>query len=129
MRKKALNGLRSTAVLLLVSDSSDSSRESDSFSLTTWMRYPYSVLSIFQSCTNAWPDPEFVNHGFPAWRAGTTTLFDVPAHRATQAGGIDSWLLKRLKIWTLLAFVNIFCICETSRHLGRVWPGGSIHAQ
>jgi hypothetical protein len=27
---------------------------------------------------------------YPAWRAGTTTLFDVPAHQAMQAGGIDS---------------------------------------
>jgi hypothetical protein len=68
----------------------------------------------------AWPKPEFVNfkeprnrsHGidsaslcslsrickpfkeprsrFPAWRAGTTTLFHVPARQATYAGGIDS---------------------------------------
>jgi hypothetical protein len=41
---------------------------------------------------------------FPAWRAGTTTLFDVPARQATQAGGIDSLesipgLLKRFQIW------------------------------
>jgi hypothetical protein len=28
---------------------------------------------------------------FPAWRAGTTTLFDVPACQAKWAGGIDSW--------------------------------------
>jgi hypothetical protein len=28
---------------------------------------------------------------FPAWWAGKTTLFDVPARQATQAGGIDSW--------------------------------------
>ncbi len=39
---------------------------------------------------------------FPAWRAGTTTLFDVPARQAT--GGIDSLesipeFLKRLQIW------------------------------
>jgi hypothetical protein len=27
---------------------------------------------------------------FLVWRTGTTTLFDVPAHQATQAGGIDS---------------------------------------
>ncbi len=26
---------------------------------------------------------------FPAWRAGTTTIFDVPVHQATLAGGID----------------------------------------
>jgi hypothetical protein len=40
---------------------------------------------------------------FPAWRAGTTTLFDVPAHQATWGGGIDSLesipgLLKHLQI-------------------------------
>jgi hypothetical protein len=40
---------------------------------------------------------------FPAWRAGTTTLFFVPARQATQLGGIDSsesilGLLKSLKI-------------------------------
>ncbi len=28
--------------------------------------------------------------GIPAWRAGTTTLFDVKARQATKAGGIDS---------------------------------------
>jgi hypothetical protein len=28
---------------------------------------------------------------FPGWRAGTTTLFFVPARHATKAGGIDSW--------------------------------------
>ncbi len=33
---------------------------------------------------------------FPAWRAGSTTLLDVPARQATQAG-----LLKRLQIRTL----------------------------
>jgi hypothetical protein len=46
------------------------------------------------------PEPEYVNilrsfkeprNRFPAWRAGTATLFYVPAHHATQAGGIDSW--------------------------------------
>jgi hypothetical protein len=26
---------------------------------------------------------------FPAWQAGTTTLFVVPARKATKAGGID----------------------------------------
>jgi hypothetical protein len=40
---------------------------------------------------------------FPTWKAGTTTLFDVTARKATKAGGIDSLesisgLLKRLKI-------------------------------
>ncbi len=38
----------------------------------------------------------------PAWWAGTTTLFDVPARQATLAGGIDSlesiMLLKHLQI-------------------------------
>jgi len=28
---------------------------------------------------------------FSAWRAGTITLFDVPARQATWAAGIDSW--------------------------------------
>ena len=31
---------------------------------------------------------------FPAWRAGNTTLFDVPACQATQSGGIDSYTPK-----------------------------------
>ncbi len=40
---------------------------------------------------------------FPVWRAGTATLFDVPASQATLAGGIDSLesipgLLKRQQI-------------------------------
>jgi hypothetical protein len=40
---------------------------------------------------------------FLAWRAATTTLFDLPARQATQAGGIGSLesiagLLKRLQI-------------------------------
>jgi hypothetical protein len=40
---------------------------------------------------------------FPAWRAGTITLFVAPARHATQAGGIESsesipGLLKRLQI-------------------------------
>jgi hypothetical protein len=40
---------------------------------------------------------------FPAWRAGTTTLFDVPVRQATKAGRIHSLesipgLLKRLQI-------------------------------
>ncbi len=42
-------------------------------------------------------EPEFENlfkepwNRFPTWRPGTTTIFDVPARQATQAGGIDSW--------------------------------------
>ncbi len=44
---------------------------------------------------------------FPAWRAGTTTLFVVPARQATQAGWIDSLesisgLYKRLQIRALV---------------------------
>ncbi len=40
---------------------------------------------------------------FPAWRAGTTSLFDVPARQATKAGGINSMksipgLLERFQI-------------------------------
>jgi hypothetical protein len=43
---------------------------------------------------------------FPAWRAGTTTIFVVPAHQATQAREIDALesipgLLKRLQIRAL----------------------------
>jgi hypothetical protein len=44
---------------------------------------------------------------FPAWRAGTTTLFFVPARQATYVGKIDSWesipgLHKRQQIRALL---------------------------
>jgi hypothetical protein len=44
---------------------------------------------------------------FPASRAGSTTLFDVPARQATQAGRIDSLesipgLLKSLQIRALM---------------------------
>ncbi len=45
---------------------------------------------------------------FPAWRVGTTTLFDVPARQATKAGAIDSLesilgLLKHLHIRAMIA--------------------------
>jgi hypothetical protein len=47
---------------------------------------------------------------FPAWRAGTKTLFDVLARQATQGGEINSMesipgLLKRLQIRALDANV------------------------
>jgi hypothetical protein len=57
------------------------------------------------------PEPEFVNllrsPEIPVWRAGTTTLFAVPARQATLAGGIDSLeaipgLPKRLQIRALI---------------------------
>ncbi len=46
------------------------------------------------------------SYQFPAWRTGTTTLFDVPARQATLAGEIDSLesidgLFKRLQIRAL----------------------------
>ncbi len=46
-----------------------------------------------------------LGYRFPACRAITTTLFDIPAHQATEAGGIDSLelipgLLKRVQIRT-----------------------------
>ncbi len=55
------------------------------------------------------PEPEFVNllkeprNRFPAWQAGTTTLFDVPAYQATKAAVVNSLesipgLLNSLKI-------------------------------
>jgi hypothetical protein len=37
---------------------------------------------------------------FPAWRACTTTLFDVPARQATEAGGIDSWAPEMFEMFT-----------------------------
>ncbi len=48
---------------------------------------------------------------FPAWLAGTTTLFDVTANQATWAVGIDSLelisgLLNRLQIRTLFGKVS-----------------------
>ncbi len=51
---------------------------------------------------------------FPAWRAATTALFDVPARQATQAGGIGS--LE--SIAGLQTYANtrsgrkIFCSCK-----------------
>jgi len=45
---------------------------------------------------------------FPAWRAGTTTLYDVPALQATWAIGIDSWSPKTFTIRALkLLFLEI----------------------
>ncbi len=54
---------------------------------------------------NCKPFKELRNR-FPAWRAGPTILFDVPARQATLASGIDSLesipgLHKRLQIRTL----------------------------
>jgi hypothetical protein len=54
-------------------------------------------------------EPEFVNffketrNRFPAWGAGTTTLFYVPAHQAGGIGSLESipGLLKRLPIRAL----------------------------
>jgi hypothetical protein len=57
----------------------------------------YSVVRFFRYL---YPEPEYVNlfkepmmNRFPAWRAGPTALFDVPAVQATEAGGIDFWAL------------------------------------
>jgi hypothetical protein len=63
---------------------------------------PWLLLHEFMTLPKL-PEPEFVNLPrirFPAWRADTATLFDVPAFKATYASGIDSLesipgLLKR----------------------------------
>jgi hypothetical protein len=53
---------------------------------------------------------------FPAWWAGTTTLFDIPARQATQAGGIDSlrnWFFG-IDSWAL-TFTNTGSECSSQR--------------
>ncbi len=55
-----------------------------------------SASSQLLTLLSAVPEPVFVNilrsPGIDSqtWRAGTTTIFDVPAHQATKAGGNDA---------------------------------------
>ncbi len=58
---------------------------------------------------------------FPAWHAGTTTLFDVPARQATEAGEIDysesiPGLLKGLQIRALMSWEQFLAeLCYLSQ--------------
>ncbi len=57
----------------------------------------------------------------PAWRAGTATLFVVPARQTTYPGGVDSsesipGLHKRLQIRALNSYLSFFLLDALSHN-------------